>query len=327
MISSTLTVDSGVVHSNGLLLRDFLVWLKFSKGVTPRTLYSYRRVLQALLLFVGSRELADVSTETLQGWVVLPRHKRAGKQPAAATIQRDVAVLRTFFRWCVHSGVLVHSPAELLVAPPIKGRKPKPVSDAVWRKVWESPLSDGERVFLGLGFFAGLRREELTALRRFHVDMSFGKTRLVGFVRKGGGDDIVPLETMVRVFAKRLPQLLPDQTMFWRSLRQLADGDREGFLLPWKATASVRGAYLDGLAEGQLDPQFLNRLLDKICKRTNVSRFTPHQMRHSTATNLLRAGVPLHIVSRMLNHSSVQVTMGYAKAGQDELAEWLDNVD
>lgn len=36
--------------------------------------------------------------------------------------------------------------------------------------------------------------------------------------------------------------------------------------------------------------------------------FTPHSLRHSFATDLLRSGVPIHIVSQMLGHRSVEVT-------------------
>jgi hypothetical protein len=38
---------------------------------------------------------------------------------------------------------------------------------------------------------------------------------------------------------------------------------------------------------------------------------------------MVRAQVPLPIVSRLMNHTSVETTMRYVKAGSGELAEWL----
>jgi integrase/recombinase XerC len=49
---------------------------------------------------------------------------------------------------------------------------------------------------------------------------------------------------------------------------------------------------------------------------------TPHQLRHSAATNLVRAGIPIHLVSSLMNHSNVQTTMGYVSSGGEQLAEW-----
>ena len=39
---------------------------------------------------------------------------------------------------------------------------------------------------------------------------------------------------------------------------------------------------------------------------------TPYQLRHSYATKLLRNGVPVHVVQRVLGHTNIQTTMQYA---------------
>lgn len=39
---------------------------------------------------------------------------------------------------------------------------------------------------------------------------------------------------------------------------------------------------------------------------------TPYQLRHSYATKLLRSGVPIHVVQRVLGHTNIQTTMQYA---------------
>jgi len=55
--------------------------------------------------------------------------------------------------------------------------------------------------------------------------------------------------------------------------------------------------------------------------------WTPHWLRHSHATALLMAGVPVHVVSRRLGHADVQTTLDlYAHvtedAGMRSVAEW-----
>ncbi len=75
------------------------------------------------------------------------------------------------------------------------------------------------------------------------------------------------------------------------------------------------------------EPGLLNRRMRSLSDRAATARYTPHQLRHSFVTNLLRAGVPLHLVSRMANHSSPTVTNIYVKAGASELREWMSAVN
>lgn len=49
------------------------------------------------------------------------------------------------------------------------------------------------------------------------------------------------------------------------------------------------------------------------------SDLTPYQLRHSYATKLLRSGVPIHVVQRVLGHTNIQTTMQYAHVMDDDL--------
>jgi integrase/recombinase XerD len=53
--------------------------------------------------------------------------------------------------------------------------------------------------------------------------------------------------------------------------------------------------------------QAVAQLVERLRKRSGVW-FTPHMLRHSRATELIRAGVPIEIVSKMLTHRSVATT-------------------
>ncbi|MFQ9701960.1 MAG: tyrosine-type recombinase/integrase [Enterocloster clostridioformis] len=51
----------------------------------------------------------------------------------------------------------------------------------------------------------------------------------------------------------------------------------------------------------------------------NVSgkRYTPHTMRHTTATHMLEAGVPIVAIKNFLGHSSISTTERYAELSQE----------
>lgn len=62
--------------------------------------------------------------------------------------------------------------------------------------------------------------------------------------------------------------------------------------------------------------------LDKFCN----GPYTPHVMRHTTASHLIEAGVPLVIVKNILGHSSIQTTQIYVEISQQtidrSMEEW-----
>jgi len=55
-------------------------------------------------------------------------------------------------------------------------------------------------------------------------------------------------------------------------------------------------------------------------------RFKPHSFRHSRATQLLREGVPLAIISKTLGHQRLETTMIYLDIDSTEQAKFLSNV-
>lgn len=52
----------------------------------------------------------------------------------------------------------------------------------------------------------------------------------------------------------------------------------------------------------------------------------PHTLRHSFATRLVEQGTPLHVVSKLLGHTSISTTMRYAHAADDSLRKAIEQL-
>lgn len=54
---------------------------------------------------------------------------------------------------------------------------------------------------------------------------------------------------------------------------------------------------------------------------------TPHKLRSTTATNLIKSGTPVTTVAKILGHDSIQTTMGYVGALNEETEKAIQNLD
>jgi site-specific recombinase XerD len=298
---------------------SYLAWLT-ARGRQPSTIYNYAACLASFIDACASvRSLSEVEPAHVQEWLARPRGGRAGgNRGSAATISRDATIVRTFYRWLQAMKLVTHNPVELVAVPTVRNRQPRAIDDEVWLKAWRFHRADDRAVaVLGLGFLCGLRRAEIVALRSDHLQGG----RIVSFPRKGGVDDIFPLVEVLDVWSDFLPTLLDGaRARFEEAIHSL--GEPGGFLFEgWQTRSpSLRGLEPSGLAPS---PDAVNRLLKRWLTDAGMpGAFSPHALRHSFVTNLLRAGMPIEMVSDLASHSELNVTLRYVRGGGGRVEEW-----
>jgi integrase/recombinase XerC len=333
--------QNSAAERNAEMAREYLDWQRHTRNRARETMFVYTDVLSKLLTWIGGTPLAAVSTRSLEEFIERPRVRRRPEHVrgeriigSPATRKRDVTVVRTFYKYLVERGHIGTNPALLLSSPTVHNVNPRAIDDDLWRTLWLSQsLDDGDRVALGLGYFCGLRRAEVVDLKPVHVDAS--AERIVGFTRKGGLDGVFAYGSAATLIEQRLPHLIPGGALsFTEPLRKLATvREAEPHLLPWGDSLG-RGddhhlhgrTRLDPYPRGWAPPHTFNKRLRRCLTTCGLpaDAFTPHALRHSFVTNLLRAGVPLHVVSRQAAHSDVTTTLRYVTTSTDPLAELLD---
>lgn len=304
-ISLDPTLDQTLDHdSNEALASRWLNYLQLKRGRSKTTLYGYSLLIYAFTEYLAGKHVFAVNLVDLETFI--ERGRVDGQGPlAAATKRRDASTLRSFYQWAYEQHMTPVNVAIGLHTPTVHNKAPRAISDEHWMQLWSNnavQMRPQAIVALGLGFYCGLRREEISSLRGDQIT----DEQIVAFKRKGGGEDTLPWRTMHGIHCERLPSTVLHSGTFPYQLQRLAKLQGSDRLLGWHS------------------PDTFNDSLRRWCKGADTERVTPHQFRHSCATNLLRCGVPLHIVSSLLNHSSIQTTMRYVRAGQDQLAEWMD---
>lgn len=308
--AGTPTVVCPAGHDGGndaavRVVNEWLSWLSLTRGRAPITVYGYAAAVQRFLDDVAcGRALDAIPVHEIEAWIGRPRvNGRVGKP---ATRARDTAVLQSLYGWAFRFGHSQRDTGAMLHAPVVHNHRPKAIPDATWTHLWGSGvLTDRDRLMLGLGFFVGLRRAEIAGLRVGHFDSDLAE--LVGFRRKGGVQGRVPVGELVEVWGDLAPQYGSDR--FFPLLREAATG----------AGRAVRVC--------PMSVDYINQRLRRIQLRAGLDTrdlFTPHGLRHSFATNLLRLGMPIELVSELMGHTSLDVTMRYVRGGGSRVAEWRE---
>jgi len=95
--------------------------------------------------------------------------------------------------------------------------------------------------------------------------------------------------------------------------------------------ATIAGALTPDRTEllplGPLNSRTIQRRLHALTARTGTPPTTPHRLRHSYASRLAAEGVPIHVISALLGHRSLAVTLLYIHGGPDAYTEAANALD
>ncbi len=274
---------------------NFLEHLEVEKNLSPLTIRNYKHYLDELVKFLGdegrsSAGLDDITVESVRKF----RLELVRRQLKPVTQGYYVIAIRSFLRWLAKKGVSVLA-AEKLDVPKGKDKSLKFLNEKQVNRLLNQPLTSTEkglrdRVILELLFSTGLRVSELVALNRQQIDL---KSREFGVVGKGGRARVVFISKRVvpylgRYLARRRDKFKPLFVNFKK--RNLVDDDE-----------SVR-----------LSARSVQRMVKVYVRLAKLPvEATPHTLRHSLATDLLRSGADLRSVQEILGHKNIASTQVY----------------
>jgi integrase/recombinase XerD len=287
------------------LVLDFLAYLEFERGLSRNTLEAYR---SDLLQFGGhlKRTDTDALTAVHSDLAAFVSDLAAGGEDrppvAAATLQRKVACLRSFYRHLRRQDVIADDPTVHLRAPK-QGRKlPQVLSrDEVARLLaapsGTEPAAHRDRALLELMYACGLRASEAIGLEIGDVDLETGVLRARG---KGSKERLVPIgsaasRALVAYLSRARPRLA---------------GDR----LEARLFLNHRGT---GLTR-----QGLYKIVQRHARTAGLEgKMSPHTLRHTFATHLLAGGCDLRSLQEMLGHADIATTQVYTHLSAERLKD------
>jgi integrase len=294
--------DRGITENHRMTLAQFLAgWLADqSRRLKPTTMRDYRKYVERdIVPVLGHVALQQLGHDHVRQLV--EEMEAAGRGPTA--IRRCVTTLSSAMRAARRQNRITVDPTADTALPAITKAVLTPWSadDAVrfLDHITDDPLGPVFEVMVG----CGLRRGEALALRWCDVDLDAREVAVLRTLSDVDGqlvfsapktrssEDVVGLPTRV-VEALRVQRMRQDM-------------DRAEFGTAYQ-DADLVFARADG---APLRPDYVSKRFLRLCGVAGVPRIRVHDLRHTCATLLLANGVPLALVSKVLRHSQVSITI------------------
>lgn len=276
-----------------------------ARGLRPSSIDAYQATLKGFREYVRWR-LKDLGPEQITPRDVLEYldYLRRERNNGASAVNRQVTVLRNFYRAMVAMGHLESRANPMAYFPKIKAARrklPVTLNEEEVRRLIERPgvgtvLGLRDRAMLTLLYGTGIRASECAGLTERDIEWEDRTIRVMG---KGGHERTVPLNDEVLHILKQ-----------YRLARGPLKAD-EPFFRSREGGALSRNAIYE-------------RVRTNGRKARIEKRVSPHRLRHTFATHLIRQGVGLVTVRDLLGHRLITSTQIYIHLTAQDLRHAAD---
>lgn len=277
-----------------IYIDQFLTYLLTEKRVASNTFSAYKRDLLQLLGFIDKNNIATnaINAQTLKLFL---QHLKA-QELSAASMSRKISSLKLFFTYASQKDFLPNLGQELLF-PKLDKKLPLCLSEAEIEQLLAlasqdtSALGSRNKILLYMLYATGLRITELITLSIHAIDWNTGHLKVEG---KGGKQRIIPLPAPMLELLKEYLDTVHVNSK---------DSKRHSvYLFPILYAGTFR----------PLTRQAAWGILKRLWKKTNIPKsISPHQLRHSLATHLLKRGADLRSLQMLLGHENLSTVQIY----------------
>ena len=255
----------------------------------------------------GNRQLKDISPIDIEKYKINRKKEIKSKEkivdgvkiPAKyisnTTINRDIEVLRKMFNIAIQNGWLTKNPCTGITKLRQENKLERYLTPDDEIRLIEACVGRFEYMkhIIQFALNTGMRKEEILSLTWKCVNFDNNKITLLD--TKNGKKRFIPINSVVRSILKDAHKKKICDYVFVNPITQTRYSD-------------------------------LKRSFVAVCKSANVENFRFHDLRHTSATRMVGAGVPITMVKDILGHSDIHTTMRYAHAITEQSLEAIETL-
>ncbi len=205
-----------------------------------------------------------------------------------SSVNRKLSTVKTFFKFLRQQGIISVNPTVKVQSLKQKKALPQFVPE---KQLWSSDIFDDEEglymrsqveLIMELFYQTGIRLSELINLKEGNIS-----SRQIKVLGKRNKERIIPIANQLFILIEKFRNI------------KVSEGLNSDFLMITKK-------------EKKLTPKFVySKVNHYLGKATNLSKKSPHVLRHTFATHMLNNGASLESIKKLLGHTDLSSTQIY----------------
>ena len=291
------------------VLNKFEAYLLTEKRVSTSTFEAYKRDVRQLVLYLKGEHKIDLKRADRNHLKDFLYHLKTNGS-TARTMSRKISAIKVLYRY-LSTYLGWKNISDSLIFPKLEKKLPQYLTENEVETLFDVAEQDNttigvrNKIMLYLLYVSGMRISEMVSLRisQIQFDSSF-----INVSGKGGKGRIVPvpvpmMEHLKAYIETTLQEILYSSTCL--SKRKNVAKKKKikiDYLFPVVYSGKVKA----------ISRQSFWKILKEMWKKTGSKRqISPHQLRHSLATHMLKKGVDLRSLQMLLGHENLSTVQIY----------------
>ena len=272
-------------------LENYRNYLKYERAYSDNTVGAYMNDLNKYEEFL-KKDILESDTEDLE------KYLKYIKNLESTTVAHKITSIKSYFNYNIKRGIVSVNPADKVSRPKLTKHLPEYLTEEEVGKLLDvevkSPYDYRNKTILELLYSSGIRISELVNIKTPNYDSEDCLIRIMG---KGSKERIVPLgDYAVNIMNDYMNNYRP--------------------LINKKHTDYV---FINNRGD-KISRQFIFKVIKKEALKKGIKKdISPHTLRHTFATHLLKNGADLRIIQELLGHENISTTQIYTHVTNNKL--------
>ena len=272
-------------------IENFKNYLKLERGLSMNSIESYEFDLIQFKNFIIENSINESPKKCSSSTVKRYLYKNFSNKKSRSQA-RSISALKSFFNYLLFEGEIHSSPLNDIESPKIENKLPEVLTEDEIKRLISSVNLDSEfgqrnKTIIEVLYGTGIRVSELIELKLSNI---FFKENILKVTGKGNKERFVPLGKIALIEIKKY----------------LNDRDK----------LKINSKFSDILFLNRYGRQLTRSMIFKIINDSSKNaeidkKISPHTLRHSYATHLLKNGADLRTIQLILGHESITTTEIY----------------
>ena len=272
-------------------IENFKNYLKLERGLSMNSIESYEFDLIQFKNFIIENSINESPKKCSSSTVKRYLYKNFSNKKSRSQA-RSISALKSFFNYLLFEGEIHSSPINDIESPKIENKLPEVLTEDEIKRLISSVNLDSEfgqrnKTIIEVLYGTGIRVSELIDLKLSNI---FFKENILKVTGKGNKERFVPLGKIALIEIKKY----------------LNDRDK----------LKINSKFSDILFLNRYGRQLTRSMIFKIINDSSKNaeidkKISPHTLRHSYATHLLKNGADLRTIQLILGHESITTTEIY----------------